>query len=54
MTKQNKPTPDEYEHSANMNWLRVLAFGAETVIEKTSNQSQQTQQTQTSAFIVMP
>ena len=52
MKKQNKAAHDE--HAANMNWLRVLDFGVETVIEKAPNQSQQTQEMQASVFIVMP
>ena len=54
MTKHNKPLHDKHEHSINMNWLRILDFGVVAVVEKASNQSQQTQEMQASAFIVMP
>jgi len=48
---KNTHTLRHDEHSANLNWQRVLAFGAEPVKYKTKKQSQQIN---TPVFVVLP
>lgn len=51
MMKENAFTYDQDEQATNMDWLRVLEFGADVVAVKTNSQSRQVEAT---AFIVLP